>query len=349
MSFDVKERDGLGRNDKVRDFIRLKSSPTSGYEKIADKTELSVDSTAFALKIKRSNALALHIAYKMGTQAGDCNFDQSICNYTSNLLADSALGTSPLARNANGQVVRHLPRYASISINDREMLRKSKDFYLAIFKMNDNTEAIYSPLVRVQKESRSSLFNKRVHTISFSYQISNHSMDQLEMFLVKNRSETTVKVDSSKKARLVKEMIDKYDHMSWERNKQVQLERSEGMCPSGSNMEMANRFASLARPVAEAGFDLAWYRVEKVKVFSCYDFRLGFALRIDQESGRMRSANAPPAQIGIDDVQINQGEELSECEENVCGANGICYLFENKPTCCCMAGYEVNRYFSILF
>ena len=75
-------------------------------------------------------------------------------------------------------------------------------------------------------------------------------------------------------------------------------------------------------------------------MFSCYDFTVGFELRIDPEGAKFRAANVP-VQLGIDEVQINQGDELQECEENVCGPNRICYMFGNKTNCCCMAGFEV--------
>ena len=140
----------LSRNEKVRDYIKYKTRLSSDYEKLADKTELVMDSNEFVLRIKRSGSLSLQIAYKIGSQAGDCNFDQSICNYTSNLLSDSAISSS--LNKQTGQIIRHLPKYTSYSINDKDVLKKSKDFYLSLSKSVDNNDAVFSPLVQVDKK-----------------------------------------------------------------------------------------------------------------------------------------------------------------------------------------------------
>jgi hypothetical protein len=333
LDFIVNENE-LGRNQNIRDYIRYKNKDSSKYERFGEKPEQDTNSNDFILKIKRSNLLSLQVVYALDTQIGDCDFDTSICNYTSSLLSDSALASSI----KNGQIVKHLPKFGSISINDDEMTSKSKDFYLSISKTSKNNEAIYSPLIRVQKEKK--WYNKKMYTLSFSFMMPNKSLDQIELFLIKNRSD----FQTDTKPRLLKEVIQKFSHSSVEKSEKIKRIKSKNVCLAQPNLSMANQFAP--KSAASIGFDVIenWYRVSNINVFSCYDFRLGFSLLVDPGIANVESQNTR-LEVGLDDIQLNEDDELKECSDNSCGLNGACFLFENKPVCCCKPGYEVRYYY----
>ena len=135
--------------------------------------------------------------------------------------------------------------------------------------------------------------------------------------------------------RLFRETIQKYDHLSWERIENVKAIQSDSMCSvRPASLHMTPRFASLANPTIDVDPSQQWYKVEQAKFFSFYDFRLGFAVK----ESTPRDPNAQ-SEIGLDEVQVNH--------ERVRGKRmwckyGVCYMYENKLTCCCMPGFDVR-------
>lgn len=106
----------------------------------------------------------------------------------------------------------------------------------------------------------------------------------------------------------------------------------------------SNEF-SLASKV-DSDSTVNWYRVNKAKFFSCYDFRFAFGIKSNQENDsaeKIDSKSLSEFMLGLDDIELNQEGDVSECSQNICGSNGNCFEFNGKPLCCCNAGFEGER------
>lgn len=187
LYFDI---DGKFSNDiqDVNNYIKLRSKNTKQDHLIANDhlnnkaNAMVLNSVDSILKIKRNEKFTIDIMVKINSQIGDCDFDASFCDYTTNLFVNSTQFPSIFASNNNEQfMIRHMPKYESLNTNDFDVTSKAKDFYLSIFKKDktEEDESIYSPLIKVQEhdldDSKKTLFNRKIHSLSFSYMMSENS------------------------------------------------------------------------------------------------------------------------------------------------------------------------------
>lgn len=297
----------------------------------------------FALTVKPSHVYSIEIRPKIDVQVGYCDFDQSLCNYTTS-LRDTAPGVA--------HELKHLAKFSSIDMNDVDVVEKAKDFYLAIGKDNEVLvdEAIYSPEVKVLHETSGSkrsisFANKKVYSISFSYMVPNDSMASLQLAVVRNRVNLNVPAD----VKYTKEIIGRFDRQSWTNNKQlVKLIPFVGECAAvtfGSIVKgggvLARSSESFKHKLNEPHSIQNWYRVNRLRLFSCQNFRIGFGVALNLDLQEEELKQHMPLTVGLDDIEINPENDLSECAENVCGSNGVCYEYNGQPMCCCKPGFEV--------
>lgn len=344
-------------NDKP-DFL-VKNSVLNDKE-----TSLLLESKNAVLKVKRVDKFSLTITYKLDSQFGDCDFDVSLCNYTTHLDHDWNLGSHKHRNEQSNLIITHVPKYSSLNTNDFGVLTKAKDFYISVAKSTENNGSIYSPLLHMQnslggfKLGEKTMFNKKIYSLSFSYMMLNHSMNKIDVYIVSNRSDVKIPIMS-------KTFVAEYKANS---NDASVLSLSDD-CPSYTMSSILNSFvlnhhSKSTTPAtllpSELSSDILsinqisdqvknWYRVNGVRLFSCYDFRLGFEFRFDDHSSEensdelksKRTINLNSASpIGLDDIELNYEGSVQECEKNVCGDNGKCYLYNEKSVCCCNPGYE---------
>ena len=316
-----------------------------------------LDSKNSRIKIKRTNKFSLQIDYTLNSQAGDCDFDSSFCNYISDI-------EQPINElNQNNLLITHKPKYQSLNTNEYDVLNKARDYYLSVLKSNEkNGGSIYSPLINLQKsitkENDTIKFNQKIYTLSFSYMVHNNSNNKISLMLKANRSDAKVSIEHN-------EILAEYSRKSLEFDKDVSLIDFKNECPSYTVGSMLNSFVltnkekkdksalipSAFSPVTltssenDGSSSRVWYRVTK-RLFSCFDFRFGFKFNftepdhhVDDGATRTVSLNSASS-IGLDDIELNYESHAGECEKEICGANGKCFKFDDKPVCCCNPGFH---------
>jgi hypothetical protein len=338
--------------------------PNSYLNDLNNPLPFLIDSKSSRMKIKRTNKFSLQIDYSLDSQMGDCDFDASFCNYVSDL-------EQPINElNQNNLLITHKPKYASLNTNEYDVLNKAKDYYLSVLKSNEkNGGSIYSPLIGLQKTTTKETaadplkFNQKIYTLSFSYMIHNSSDNKISLVLLTNRSDAKVSI-------IQKKVLAEYSQKSLEFDKHVSLIDFKNDCPTFTIGSMLNSFiltnkekkdkttlipsafspATLTSSENNNGSSSSsssrvWYRVTK-RLFSCFDFRFGFNFNFTEheqhaEEGAARTVSLNSASsIGIDDVELNYESHVGECDKEICGSNGKCFKFDDKPLCCCNPGFE---------
>lgn len=260
------------------------------------------------LKVKRGSKYSIDVSVSLDGNHGDCDFDSSLCHFTLNPFLNQTLFPSLFTSNG-GLSVRHMVKFEQTN-----NLNNNQDFYLSITKKSDNEDAIYSPLIRLK-----SPFNTRIQSLSFSYKIADDVDAKIEAFYFKNRSDIKDKL----KAEFFPEKIGLFGKDSVNTNLLVSKIKSKNECA-------AITFDSFIKNETNLEMPGDWYRVNRARFFSCFDFRYGF----DVES------QLPSATIGIDDIELNDEGEVDLCTDKHCNNNGKCFEYDGIKTCCCFAGFS---------
>ena len=256
-----------------------------------------------AVVINRSSEWSMLIEYRLKLNIGDCDFDESLCGYTNQLEKN---GTNVFDFTKSYEIL-HMPKHESLDAFSP--MTNGKNFYMGIKKNNSNNLAVmYSPLIRIQKKRnvdriQDSINNKLVF-ISFSY-LQQSQTDKLELSIVSQRTDVKEALLSTSPSDFIREInSEKYPENE-------QIDSSE--CLESKDV---------------------WKRVEKMPVFSCYDFHLEFNFLHGSESSNNTL-------MGIDNVEINHDDtDLKSCNElGKCNNNGQCYKFNDEPICCCYPGF----------
>lgn len=257
------------------------------------------------LFIKRYNDWFISITYDLESNSGDCDFDDSFCEYS---YQDHKNNEKSFKLIDNNEFL-HLPKYRKF--NPYLQASEEADFYIGVKKDIVN-KTMYSPLIRVQDyrdvDKYEGSINSKLITLSFSYMYENND-DFLGLIMKSERSDvksTLMELTSSRKTI--------YSTKASEFPKSKKIERS-----------IFERCESNPLRI--------WKRVDSIPIFSCVDFRLEFVF----SHGKSNTSNL----MGLDDIEINYGNnDLTKCDEmQKCSNNGECYNFNNQETCCCFPGF----------
>lgn len=154
------------------------------------------------------------------------------------------------------------------------------DFCLAITKpkgSNAERAAVYTPQIIERnftrlKELRREFYNKKIFSLAFSFK-PNKSTDRLEVFLQTNRSEMYLNKHTD----------------------EIQLVQRVNINDGELIVEQPN-------DCEHEDFNDTWFRVKNILLYSCYDFRLGFAAVYDTNDEDYINTVST---ILIDDVNID--------------------------------------------
>jgi len=256
--------------------------------------EFKLNSVFSSLRINRKNERSYIINYQLETNDGDCDFDQSLCNYSSKLMnADNEL--SSFFSNA---AIQHLPKYPSINTYyEEEIVEKEfKDFYLSVStldRVSNKNAAIYSPLIKIKTNEKhpSSSFNNRMLKLSFNYMMLENSNAEIDLQMVSSRSD-------------VAGSLRNYLNVSYQSIGKFLSEGKEKISPivnprmfSNLNECPSKSFSQFVKGLDKASYKPVWHVVQGISFFSCFDFHLKFDMKFGNE--------ASDSIVGIDDVQLD--------------------------------------------
>lgn len=234
------------------------------------KNQLVIDSEKAILKVKRNNLWSMNVTYKLDSYFGDCNFDQSICGYQK--------------ENYDYYHLQHkLRKEWKFDIDETD------DFYLAITKPvgSDVKKAVvYTPHIVMRnitklKTMKKELFNRKIYSLSFSFKPGKPS-DRLEVFLHTNRTEMYLTKNTDEIQVIKRFSIDDAEPIP------IETSSAESQCSPSYSIISSHRSNT-------------WYRVRNILLYSCYDFRLGFAAEYGQDNDFIDTIST----VGIDDVNID--------------------------------------------
>ena len=276
---------------------------------------IRLNSSNVLIKIMRNNQWSMNITYKMESVDGECDFDESICNYTGNPLFETALKSLWFEEaSKNVAQLRHEPKYELLNLNHQSTDEKIKDFYLSIEHTLTGEEnwskpirkSVFSPLLRVQtskgtgknSSSSSSLVGTKVFSVSFDYKTlmhENKDLDGMEMFIQPLRSDMKFGVKPK-----LGEIFRYYTSPSTLNGSPEPFVRVSETCESETFKSLLNS-KSLAQTMRAEEPGFYWRHAHNITVFSCFDFRLGFAVNfLKGKSTQMKA--------GIDNVQISYSQ-----------------------------------------
>jgi hypothetical protein len=257
--------------DGVESYVKLKKSNKDNDDLLHigflenPQNYLTIDSEKAILKVKRNNLWSVNVTYKLDKYLGDCNFDESICDYKKD--TDEYF------------ILEHKLKNEWKSNIDEET-----NFYLAITKpigSDVKRAVVYTPPVIERnftqlKATNRELYNKKVYSLSFSFK-PGKSTDRLEVFLKTNRSEMYLNRNTDE--------IQFIKRFSINDGEKVGQKSDASACNSNS----------LSSSVEN------WYRMKSILLYSCYDFQLGFAALYGQENNFTETVST----VAIDDVNID--------------------------------------------
>jgi hypothetical protein len=362
LDFEIDTKTGIDTNEQYKNVVIVSKE---FHQKIImseylDGTQrpYEVSSNEFLLKIRRQNKYGMKVHYRLDSQLGDCDFDMSLCNFTTSLVLNTTLNPAKVIVSSKKVHMRHMPKYNSLDTDDTNVMNKATDFFLSVTESTDNVSSIFSPVIDVQSKNYG--FNKKLYSLSFSYLMSNQSNDELEIFLVNSRSDIKVPLTSN-----ILKTVSIFGSSSIRQTENlVSMINLPKDCPSVSMASFLNSFI-LSTPIPETTHidqiisssslepsvtlnnnqqndsKFNWYRVNGLKLFSCYNFRFGFKFYLNKENKLQANSNTVlESTIGLDDIELNQEGEVVECSENICGSNGECFTHGGESFCCCKPGYE---------
>ena len=235
----------------------------------------------YTLKIKRNKDWELSIKYKLESNAGDCDFDNSLCGYTVN-------------EEGQGKTVDvlHLPKHATF--NAYEEKQGEQDFYLGVRTVSSEPSVISlrSPLIHVQNkkvvhEWNEGDFNNRTYALSFSYMMNADSADLIELNLISNRSDVRRSLAHVNKNSV--RQVHEFSSLKSNLAEETTLNNLDE-CPLRMSSSMNN--------------SLVWKRVENIQIFSCFDFNIEFKVKFDRTNKDLTTL----PNVGFDQIQINSEE-----------------------------------------
>lgn len=293
------------------------------------------------LRVKRDNKYSFDIVYALDSTPGDCDFDHSLCGYVIGLDPHQATIRElySLRNNTKNTLVKHLPKYPYLSMNDVEAETKANDLFLGIRKEEHEVSSLYSPLVRVQGESNgiSASFNQRIYSLSFKYMLT-ATQNTWQVDILSNRSDVAnftranIKFDTIglfgmntetpkiKMADQCQDCINRDQYIKWK----------EGMAIKSEHQDELEDFENQRN----------WFQVTNLTFFSCYDFRVVFS----SHGGDKVTETNTETLMGLDDIELNVDQNLlAQCELNTCLNNGQCFKYGEETRCCCQPGFTGDR------
>ncbi|CAF0808821.1 unnamed protein product [Brachionus calyciflorus] len=305
------------------------------------QNEYLVNAPETLLKIKRNSKYSIGVSIKLDRHIGDCNFDDSVCEFTLNPFLNQTLFSSLFTSN-DGHIIRHLPKFNNLDTNDFDLNEKSQDFYLSVSKTSQNEDALYSPLINVQELESNGKWklNRKVYSLSFSYMMTNKTTSQLEVFIMPNRSD----IKHNLRGEYFLEKIGLFSKDSFMDSVLVSKSKETNECPANSfSFWLSDKNKRTSKTESRLDVQGNWYRVNRARFFSCFDFRFGFAINLEEDltdDKKLTKINPIKSTIGLDDIELNDEGDVALCSDKTCNNNGKCFEFNGKSQCCCNSGYE---------